>query len=144
MEYRHKIPALLLHSFLPLLTGGIIYLLYRPDTLLLFRWIHGSYFSDMVFIARGYRVDLPAWVIYSLPDALWTYSMVSFYLALWNGIITGWLIAGICIGILPEIMQLPGWVPGTFDMTDVLLKAVFIALAFLHVIKTKQIYEKDA
>lgn len=64
--------------FVPLLTGILIYLLYRSRNLFYFNLINFLNINGYVLLARDtailYRKLFPTWVIYSLPDGLWLFS----------------------------------------------------------------------
>ena len=124
-----------LHVVLTMLVGGVIYVLFRSDTLLMFRWFEFFKLDKLIYSLREYtfyyRKYIPENVLFSLPDCLWVYSFtmfLSFYLK------NIFLIMIPCIGsVLTEIGQL-WFVPGTFDILDILymLAATGIALFFIY------------
>lgn len=138
----------ILHIALPLLLGGGIYLFFRPDTLLMFQWAEflqvRSFIDSVRAIIHENGFTLPPLIIYSLPDALWAYSLVHFVRILWNKP-NEWYFLAISGGILPELLQIPGIVPGTFDLLDLIIQCLFMALASLQFVnfKTKYNYEKS-
>lgn len=129
-------------SLLLLTVGGMVYLMFRPRTLVLFvvagalgldGWVDG------VRECVG-GVALPEFVVYCLPNGLWALAYV---------IVIDWVMQSysrgtrlLCASIIPvlgavsELMQLCGWLPGTFDVGDVvcyllplLLYATWLVLA---------------
>ncbi|WP_241080666.1 hypothetical protein [Natranaerofaba carboxydovora] len=50
----------------PLIIGGLIYIGFRPDTLLMFSWFQFLGIDSVVFVLRDYlsQFDLPSWVNY--------------------------------------------------------------------------------
>ena len=80
-----------------------------------------------------HNIYLPAWVTYSLPDGLWVYALTAFMLIIWqntyNRFSIIWISMGFSLGIIPELLQLAGWFPGTFDINDLSLCALAIILA---------------
>ena len=124
-----------IHVILTIFIGGVIYVLFRSDTLLMFRWFEFFKLDKLISSLREYtfyyRKYIPESVLFSLPDCLWVYSFtmfLGFYLK------NVFLIMIPCIGsVLTEIGQL-WFVPGTFDILDILymLAATGIALFFIY------------
>ena len=63
-------------ALLLILTGGMIYVLYRPENLLLFRVTDSLGITPLIDILRSNssRVMLPSFIVNSLPAGLWTAS----------------------------------------------------------------------
>ena len=120
---------------LPLLLGGLIYLLFRSETLFMFRWAESVGAGDALYAVRlvtsAAFPELPGWVLYSLPDGIWVYAgTVQFRLIWrnesdWPANVWRWLI--FILALASEVGQALGFVPGTFDWVD----AVFIVLGGL-------------
>jgi len=74
---------------------------------------------------------LPSWFLFSIPAALWMYSTVSWFQLVWgdtrNWFWLGWISLVLFMGMLSEVGQHYGLVPGTFEMMD----AVFYFGAWL-------------
>ena len=124
-----------LHVVLTMLIGGVIYVLFRSDTLLMFRWFEFLKLDKLVYSIREYtfyyRKHIPESILFSLPDCLWVYSFTMFLSFYFKNI---FMIMIPCIGsVLTEIGQL-WFVPGTFDIMDVLymLAATGIAIFFIY------------
>jgi hypothetical protein len=115
------------HVLLPLFVGTLIYWAARP-TVLAFSPYH---FSPFVWAKY-----LPNWVVFNLPDGLWSYAFVSFTLILWqnNTSLTAelWLITAFLLGILLEIGQYFHWISGTFDWLDVLIYVAFNTFSIIQ------------
>lgn len=120
------------HVFLPLLAGLSIYMFFRAQSLIIFDWFASAGLSGHVELLRVQSTTLndfiPGFVIFSLPDALWVYSLTSLMLIIWNG--SGgtsrliWISLGLVLGAGAEVGQLLGLVRGTFDAVDLLLCTV--------------------
>lgn len=124
-RYRTYIQASLL-----LFVGIMIYLLYRPQNLLVFKVVDALGFSHIINNLRlSFSLfQLPPIVINSIPAGLWTASYlmmmyvttkfhtrkVRLMLALPLPIMT----------IVLEFMQFFGWCPGTFDICDLICYAI--------------------
>ena len=103
------------------LTGVSIYLLWRDEHLLIHRVLRACHLHTILDGIRSQVADiyLPEWVRFALPDGLWSMSYILTIDALvkrdylWTSVIPA-------IGILSELMQWTGWLPGTFDLCDLL------------------------
>lgn len=134
-------------GFLPVFLGGLIYLTYRADTLLMFNWLKFIGFTELVNFLRTnnqlQNLTIPHWVKFSLPDALWLYSFTYTILLLWDFKITRqsvlWIFLAPTVGIFSEIGQLIRIIPGTFDSTDLLLLLLSASLPFYSVSNLKLI-----
>jgi hypothetical protein len=106
------------HVFLPLLLGGSIYLAARPTALA---------FTN--YASFSWTIYLPNWVVYNLPDGLWSYSFMSFTLIVWCSTTSLnaqlWRITAFSLGTLLEIGQYFHLISGTFDTLDVLIYLLF-------------------
>jgi hypothetical protein len=126
---------------LPVIVGGLIYLTYRTDTLIMFGWFKQIGLSDMVKFLRSNQqlqnLTIPSWIKFSLPDALWLFSLNYILLTLWNFNVNRqsafWLFLAPTIGLFLEIGQLVKIVPGTFDFMDLILLFVSTLIPFLFV-----------
>ena len=111
---------------LTLLSGGLLYISFRQDTLKMFSWFDSVNLSvaisELRLITLPLTDHLPNWFLYSLPDGLWLFSYLSILLAVWNNSISmhniHWLLLVPAIAIVSEFGQLFGIVPGTFDIFD--------------------------
>lgn len=69
------------HSLIPLLFGGLIYVLFRSQSLIMFGWVNAIGMYELINLLRTYinanETLMPNWFIYSLPDGLWIYSFTS-------------------------------------------------------------------
>lgn len=122
------------------LAGAVVYMLFRPRVLLGFLLLDsigvGEWVDSLRFSASG--IQLPAFVVYSLPNGLWSLSYLLVIdtitdvlplhkRAIWASVIP-------VIGIVSEFLQLPGWVPGVFDTQDLLCYSIplIVYLSWLH------------
>ncbi|HJN73020.1 MAG TPA: hypothetical protein QGF58_03705 [Myxococcota bacterium] len=120
----------------PLAVGSAVYLLWRSSALRVFDWVRALGLGGPLGSAREAVEGLviPEIVLYSLPDALWTYALTAFMGRLWRGRVSlgsaPWLGIGVLIGCGGEGLQAIGLLPGTFDVLDLLLCAAAGLLAF--------------
>lgn len=125
-----------------LTVGGMIYILYRPQSLLVFhiadKWGLSVWITHLRQCAP--TLNMPEWVIYSLPGGLWAAAYILIIEAitqpwprrkrmLWASTIP------LC-GIISELLQGVGCLPGTFDIIDVLCYIVPIAVYTLLKMKS--------
>jgi len=127
---------LLKHTILPLFLGGLLYLLFRSTDLRMFDWVTIVGLEQTVQAMRGiaspYRSNIPDWVIYSLPNALWLYAfMIAIKLVWKDQVRMRWLWYSIPIftGFVVEFLQAWHLIPGTFDPMDLALAAMAIGLS---------------
>ncbi|GEN75490.1 hypothetical protein [Chryseobacterium hagamense] len=123
--------------FLPVLLGGIIYVIFRTEKLIMFRWFECLNISQEIFALKKYSNNyvLPDWFIFSLPDGLWIYSYTSILLEIWKYSITKqnlfWIFSIPITAILSEFFQFFKIIPGTFDFTDVIFYLIGIMIPFI-------------
>ncbi|OJJ22503.1 hypothetical protein BKI52_07430 [marine bacterium AO1-C] len=132
---------LLLGCIISLLGGGLIYLGFRSDTLILFDWISFIGLDHLIerlrFYTLPYAKYIPEWILFSLPDGLWMFSYGCGICYLWRNKQSKqphWWISLIALFILSvEILQLLQITPGTFDPLDLVfyLLGALLPLVFL-------------
>jgi hypothetical protein len=132
---------------LPVFLGGLIYLTYRAETLLMFSWSKYIGFTDFVnFLRTNSQLQdlaIPNWVKFSLPDALWLFSFTYIILFLWDFKINrqsaAWIFLAPTVGLFSELGQLVEIIPGTFDKMDLLLLFLATIIPFSFVSNFKSI-----
>lgn len=132
---------------LPIVLGGLIYLTYRTETLLMFGWFNKIGLSEMVSFLRSneqiQNLTIPDWVKFSLPNALWLFSFTYALLILWDFKINKqsafWLFIVPTAGLSSEIGQSIGIISGTYDKVDLLLLLIATVLPFSQLKNLKTI-----
>ncbi|GHB44525.1 hypothetical protein [Mongoliitalea lutea] len=130
---------------IPLLVGGLIYIIFRVDTLIMFRWFESIGIQDLIIFLRSLKseINLPEWIIYSLPDGLWIFSFTYCMLVIWDFKLTKnsffWITIAPIIGLVSELGQLINIVPGTFDIVDLIIVTLSTAIPFLYLRNFKSI-----
>lgn len=129
-------------SIVALTIGGVIYLSYRSETLLMFRWaksLHLNIFVENIRQSMSFYAPSD-FVKYSLPDGLWSIAYFLIMVSIWGKIgkenIT-WFCLMPIIALISEFMQLTSIMPGQFDLWDVLCYS--LPLIILILIKTVKI-----
>jgi len=118
---------LLLEAILSILFGGLIYIIYRNDSLLMFRWFEYIQLSDYIrFIRDSLITPLPSAVksfTDAAPGGFWTFSYTVFLMFIWNIEINRRNIFYYLIipaaAVSSEFLQLAGLIPGTFNYLDI-------------------------
>lgn len=113
----------------------------------MFRWAHiGTDTQWLMSIRQLMPQELPDWVVYALPDGLWACSYTIFIGAIWNFKINrclGLLLFIPMAGVLSELLQAVGLLPGVFDWGDMFsyIFGMLTGLLFIQCIykKNKQI-----
>lgn len=132
---------------LPVIVGGLIYLTYRTDTLIMFGWFKKIGLKDTIEFLRSNQLlqslIIPNWVKFSLPDALWLFSFTYVTLFIWDNKMSKqsifWIFLAPLIGIFSEAGQLIGIIPGTFDKIDLILLLIAAILPFKSQLNTIKI-----
>lgn len=122
---------------LALLAGGLIYLCSRSETLLMFAWCENIGLSGTIASLRGTTGQMfavcPAWVRFSLPNALWLFGGIVILASIWGRLFRHdrlfWLASFWLFAIGAESAQGIGAMPGTFEWQDVFLMGGATALA---------------
>ena len=141
---------IILGCLFSILSGGLIYVLFRQDSLKMFSWFESVNLSNSIFEMRLFTLPLsiylPDWFLYSLPDGLWLFSYVSFLLVVWGNVISKhnihWVLLVPLIAIFSELGQLIKVISGTFDVVDLcsyFLGAVLPILIFANLKTNKPI-----
>ena len=123
-----------------LTAGGLTYLLFRPCTLLMFRLVDALGAMDALEKFRGLvsytGTQLPEWVVYCLPNALWSAAYILTVEALLKPSRGKLAVAGIMpvAGAVSEWLQAVGVLGGTFDALDIVayLLPYFAYLVYPH------------
>ncbi len=125
----------LLFTLMPLHFGAFIYILFRPSNLILNSWLENAHFKPLL-LKNHFIKQLS----YSLPFSLWAIAFINTILVIWGNRINRnsiyWIVFSLIISPLTELLQLSRFVPGTFDIYDLLFLLLFIT-AFILLIKHK-------
>lgn len=128
----------------PLIIGGSIYLFWRPDSLLMFVWIDYLGLTDILMWIRGSLINykLPDWILYNLPNGVWTYSFTALLVYLWVES-TSWkkylyMLTPLTLGFSFELGQYFNIIPGTFCIGDILAHLTGAFIGYVLIIKLKK------
>ena len=116
-----------------------MYICLRDPELRMFQWFDfigaGSLITRLRFNAAPLQTVIPFWIQFSVPNALWVYSLTGFMALLWSETDSRtkpfWLSLGILLGAGTEFGQAINVIPGSFDIVDLCLCVIAAALAFL-------------
>lgn len=120
-----------LYTFFPLLFGAVIYGLFRKTI-----WINAGVpliqVKGIMLGQSSLEDSMVHFVIYILPDAIWSFSLVIFVGALWinkksNGLF--WVFFSLLLGTSFEIGQFFGLFNGYFCTDDLVASAIASLLA---------------
>jgi len=134
-----------------LLIGGLIYVAFRTDSLLMFKWFSAlsldNVINELRLTTMKLSPSLPNWFLYSLPDGLWIFSYVALIMTIWrnqiNRISIFWILIIPVLAIGSEVGQFYYLVPGTFDFVDLTFYLLGVLAPFIFIpnsitIKTKK------
>ncbi len=123
------------YTFIPLLLGTMIYIFFRPSNLVVNSWLQNVHIKPL--LSKNHFLKQ---LSYSLPFSLWAIAFINTILVIWDNRINRtsiyWIIFSLIISPLTELLQFSRYVPGTFDIYDLLFLLLFIA-AFILLIKQK-------
>lgn len=118
--------------------GGVIYLLWRQDNLVMFSWFDSMGLRTVVSSLREstntFISILPKWVRFSLPNGLWLFGGVLLLSNIWKDEYIQryvWIFIFSSIAFGSEFAQLTGILQGTFDSIDLLLMTISATAAIL-------------
>ena len=123
-------------SFISLLVGSFIYLIFRPMSLLMFKWVDHFGLTEKILSIRVLFNDFDPnnFVIYNLPNGLWVLSISILLIKIWGEtkskyfkIYMSFLFI---LVVLPETLQFFKLLDGTFDVFDLVVNLVFFSLPF--------------
>lgn len=104
----------------------------------MFNWFQSIGIENKVLSIREiffpFKMYLPQWVYYSLPDGLWVYSFTSAILIVWNNEFKTakfWLLIPLFTGIISEIAQGLKLFSGTFDILDLTFTIAALLLSII-------------
>lgn len=132
---------------IPLIFGGLIYIIFRSEKLLMFRWFKFLNLNHLIqhirIVNNQYR--FPNWFVYNLPDGLWIMSYILISIEIWNRKITPqnifWIFTLPLLAIISEIFQFLRIIRGTFDFSDLIFYILGIIIPCL-LIKNLKITKK--
>ena len=121
-----------------LLIGSMVYVLFRPTSLLMFHWADSLGLTALIHALRSYSHSaarlLPNWFVYSLPFALWVSSYLFCIRAIWWRSVCRsrylWFWCVPITSVTAEICQYLRILPGTFDFLDLLTIGLGTAVGF--------------
>ena len=122
-----------------LLSGSVLYILFRPTTLLMFHWADSLGLIESIGTIRSHthtpNAYLADWVIYSLPYALWVLSYLFFVSGIWGKSTSSgraaWYWGIPIIAITSELAQGLHILPGHFDPVDLIAIIFATILGFV-------------
>lgn len=130
----------IIHVTIPLLVGGCIYIFFRSLDIKMFEWFNTIGIIEIILNLRELaqsKINLNSWVLYSLPDGLWTYSFTSSMIILWRNndqLGKTFIYLPLMLSVLSELLQYFEIISGTFDLNDlfVVLISFLICNLFLN------------
>ncbi len=131
--------AKIMLSLVVLLLGGLIYVIFRDKSLLMFDWFNTIGIGDEVDGLRRlfHGEGIYGWVKYCLPDGLWVFSYMFIVDAIWDGernavsMMYLWILP--IVAVLSECFQYFGLLPGVFDWKD--MASYILAITLFLIIK---------
>ncbi|AWG24237.1 hypothetical protein FK004_02865 [Flavobacterium kingsejongi] len=134
----------------PLFIGGMIYILFRKSSLIMFSWIDNVEIQQEINSLRNHRLyfqnKMPEWIMFSLPDGFCVFSYMNLMFLLWNNQMniknSFWLLIIPIVAILSELEQLITLIPETFYMKDLVMYVIGGSIPFYFIKKQYPIISK--
>lgn len=120
------------------LIGAVIYVLFRPTTLLIFHVFRALGIMGIINKLRAMAsgIHLPDFAIHCLPNALWVISYIILMDYLWkeksDTTKLRWAVIVPVLGCVSEYLQLIHVVPGTFDIWDFICYCTPFIIYYIH------------
>lgn len=135
----------LINPFLVFLLGGLIYLLFRSESIRFFDYLTYVKLDKPVTIIRSFTFPIskliPEWIIYSLPDGLWLFSFSLLVNIIWSKEdrlkFWFWTLLFPCTALIWEFGQAFQVFSGTFDWIDTF---IYLTVTFLIIYRNQTIY----
>ena len=130
-------------AIITLFIGGLIYVIYRSNELLMFNWFNCLGLNSVVMQLRDRfsHLILSEWVRYNLPAGLWLFSYMFIIDSIWNDnngpIYRCFIIILPLVSLTSEIMQFYKIMPGTFDIIDIIGYVLAIILFIILKLTSK-------
>lgn len=133
-------------ALMSLSMGGLIYILWRTETLVIFTWVDRLGLANFIGSIRGsaseFSPALPTWVVFSLPNALWLFAGVLAFDIIWGPKYSpsklAWVSLFSIIAVAVEVGQALRLLPGTFDWQDMALIVIVGFCALLSIASEKR------
>ena len=109
-------------SVLALLSGGIIYILFRKTEPVFIHWIQAIAPESWFSTDRHISLHLPEWIVFSLPNGLWAFAYALLITGIWSG--NKSRLKYLWISSIPvlvfgfELLQYFGLIRGSFSVLD--------------------------
>ena len=124
-------------SLMLLLVGGLIYIAYRTEDLLMFSWFRALKMEHIICEIRVFfsRIEIPYFVKFCLPNGLWTASYLISVDALVKDKKLLWALVLPLIATVFEILQIWQIIQGTFDIGDLIciLAPTIVYIVYYHI-----------
>jgi hypothetical protein len=111
----------------------------------MFKWIEWLNLNNAlekmrVFAQQNIKIEND-WILYSLPDGLWMFSLTTILLYIWenkiNQLNLGWILLVPILAVMSEFCQKHTIIHGTYDPKDLL--AYFLGFSFSYILFSSQI-----
>lgn len=141
----------ILASALLIAVGGCLYFSYRTETLLMFKLANIIHIDGFVeSIRQSMSLYAPSnFVIYNLPDGLWSISYFLIIFSIWGNINKEsivWFCLMPIIALISEFMQLTSIMPGQFDWYDIVCYSmpinIMITIKIIKICTRKKSYQE--
>ena len=123
--------------------GGMIYVFFRPESIIMFRWFP---FLGVIHkqVSVFSTIHLPDFLVYSIPDGLWLFSYILLIGVIWNFNYHRCIFLTMLLpvyAISHELLQLYHLVPGYFDILDFVVYIIATLVGISVLVMSNHFYK---
>ena len=132
-NYRYRIIFSCL-SLILLFIACWIYVSNRSTDMVIYDWLSIDVNNQLFCFFRNIEIELPDWVLYNLPDALWLLSFLFMNEAVWGKDNRKFIFVAVVsiFALSIEILQKYTLFPGTGDMLDIISYVIVLIIYLIN------------
>ena len=111
-----------------------IYVSNRSTDMVIYDWLSIDVNNQLFCFFRNIEIELPDWVLYNLPDALWLLSFLFMNEAIWGKDNRKYIFVAVVtiFALSIEILQMYTLFPGTGDMLDIISYIIVLIIYLIN------------
>ena len=111
-----------------------IYVSNRSTDMVIYDWLSIDVNNQLFCFFRNTEIELPDWVLYNLPDALWLLSFLFMNEAIWGKDNRKYIFVAVVtiFALSIEILQMYTLFPGTGDILDIISYVIVLIIYLIN------------
>ena len=132
-NYRYRIIFCCL-SLILFFVACLIYVSNRSTDMVIYDWLSIDVNNQLFCFFRNIEIELPDWVLYNLPDALWLLSFLFMNEAVWGEDNRKYIFVAVVsiFALSIEILQMFTLFPGTGDILDIISYVIVLIIYLIN------------